>query len=93
MKDEEIKMLELLPVEVGRVHAGYRTVEVPSELFDKMLSEIKARNVAETALRELVEAIGCKWDGESERKRANALSPRIEEALAAAKSALAANKE
>jgi len=40
---------------------------------------------AEELLRELVLAIDRKWSGESERKRQNALSPRIEEALHQAK--------
>lgn len=40
---------------------------------------------AERLLRELVEAIDRRWDGESERKRAAAISPRMEEAIEAAK--------
>jgi hypothetical protein len=36
-------------------------------------------------LRELIEAIGKRWDGESERKRSNAISPRMEEAIHKAK--------
>ena len=36
-------------------------------------------------LIDLVMAIGKRWDGEPERRRANALSPLIEEKLAAAK--------
>lgn len=42
------------------------------------------------ALAELVEAIGKRWDGESEKKRANAISPRMEEAIANAKRILGA---
>jgi hypothetical protein len=37
------------------------------------------------ALTRLVEAIGKKWDGETERRRSNALSPNIEDALLDAK--------
>lgn len=40
------------------------------------------------ALAELVCAIEKKWEGESDRRRANALSPRIEDALTAAKKML-----
>ncbi len=40
------------------------------------------------ALAELVTAIERKWSGETERRRSNALSPRIEEALEAAKKLL-----
>jgi hypothetical protein len=39
----------------------------------------------EAALRELVDAIGKKRDGETPARRANAISPRMEEAIAAAK--------
>lgn len=42
-------------------------------------------NKADDLLRELVEAIGRKWDNEPPRRRSNALSPRIEEALHEAK--------
>ena len=45
-------------------------------------------NKAEEILRELVVAIGRKWDGETPKRRENALSPRIEEALEAAKQLL-----
>ena len=40
------------------------------------------------ALLELVGAIAERWDGESDRKRANALAPRIEAAVDAAKALL-----
>jgi hypothetical protein len=40
---------------------------------------------ADALLRELVEAIERKWSGETDRKRSNALSPRIEEAMHQAK--------
>ena len=40
------------------------------------------------ALEGLVRSIGEKWDGETERRRANALSPNIEEALESARRAL-----
>lgn len=36
-------------------------------------------------LTELVASIERRWEGESDRKRANAVSPRTEEALEAAK--------
>ena len=39
-------------------------------------------------LRELVTAIERKWGNDTPKRRENALSPRIEEALAAAKKAL-----
>lgn len=40
---------------------------------------------ADELLRELVEAIERRWQGEPERKRANAVSPRMEEAIHKAK--------
>jgi hypothetical protein len=40
---------------------------------------------ADELLRELVEAIERRWLGETERKRANAVSPRMEEAIHRAK--------
>jgi hypothetical protein len=40
------------------------------------------------ALKELVEAIDAKWEGETERKRSNAISPRMEDALANARKVL-----
>jgi hypothetical protein len=43
---------------------------------------------AVAALRELVAAIDKRYDGESERKRANAISPRMEEAISEAKRVL-----
>lgn len=36
-------------------------------------------------LCELLDAIDARWAGESERKRSNAISPRMEEAIAAAR--------
>jgi hypothetical protein len=36
-------------------------------------------------LRELIEAIGKRWDGETDRKRSNAISPRMEDAIHKAK--------
>lgn len=45
------------------------------------------------ALKELIEAIDKRWDGESDRKRANAISPRMEDAIARAREVLAANQE
>ena len=44
------------------------------------------------ALEELVASIERRWEGESDRKRANAISPRTEEALTAARAAIAAAK-
>lgn len=41
------------------------------------------------ALDELQASIEKRWQGESERKRANAISPRTEDALIAAREALA----
>ena len=40
---------------------------------------------ADELLRELIEAIGKKWDNEPERKRSNAISPRMEDAIHHAK--------
>lgn len=42
------------------------------------------------ALKELVSAIDARWEGESERKRSNAISPRMEEALTIARKVIAA---
>jgi hypothetical protein len=42
----------------------------------------------EKALRELLEAIGKRWDGETEKKRSNAVSPLMEDAIAAAQKVL-----
>lgn len=41
-------------------------------------------NQYKIALVELIAAIDARWCGESDRKRANAISPRMEEAIAAA---------
>ena len=41
-----------------------------------------------TALRKLVEAIDRRWEGEAQRKRDNAVSPRMEEAIAEARKIL-----
>lgn len=40
------------------------------------------------ALKELLAAIDARWEGESERKRANAISPRMEDAIAKAREVL-----
>jgi hypothetical protein len=40
------------------------------------------------ALREMLDAISKRWDGETEKKRSNGVSPRMEEAIAAARVAL-----
>lgn len=37
------------------------------------------------ALNELLDAIDARWSGESDRKRANAISPRMEDAIAGAR--------
>lgn len=42
----------------------------------------------EKALSELIAAIDRRWEGESEKKRANAISPRMEEAIDAARKLL-----
>lgn len=49
-------------------------------------------NQTEKALLELVTAIERRYDGESDRKRSNALSPLIEDCLAEAKAILATIK-
>ena len=45
------------------------------------------------ALEELATSIERRWSGESERKRANGVSPRMEDALCAARAAIAKAKE
>lgn len=43
-------------------------------------------------LRELVASIDARWEGESERKRSNAISPRMEEAIRRAREMLASGE-
>lgn len=42
----------------------------------------------EQVLAELIAAINRRWEGETEKKRANAISPRIEEAIEQARKLL-----
>jgi hypothetical protein len=60
-------------------------VKVNDQIERAMHAEIESLR---DALRELVNAISKRWDGETERKRSNAISPRMEEAIAAARVAL-----
>lgn len=45
-------------------------------------------NKVSEALHELIAAIDARWEGESDKKRSNAISPRMEEAIAAARAVL-----
>lgn len=44
-------------------------------------------------LKELVDAIDARWAGETDRKRANAISPRMEDAIDAARAKMGERRE
>lgn len=75
--------------------AGYGVSE--GELRDYEVGEPEPEadndsNETVEVLRELIEAIDAKWSGETNRKRANAISPRMERAIDNAKRCLAGNE-
>jgi hypothetical protein len=51
------------------------------------MMDMEAQKYRDT-LAELIESIDRRWSGESDKKRANAISPRMEEAIAAARKLL-----
>lgn len=63
-----------------------RAAQYPLEANARLIAEAPAML---EALREIEAAIERKWGQESDRRRANALSPRIEEALADIRALLA----
>lgn len=67
---------------------SHRWVDVMMLLLEAA-NELEKPMTAYEALKELIAAIDARWEGESDRKRSNAISPRMEEALTAARKVLA----
>lgn len=54
--------------------------------YDEIISESNERSAGlSMALRELLDAIDARWEGATKRQRENAISPRMEEAIEAAR--------